>query len=278
MRTPSFPETPPLSDASFSGHLWIQELVTGGRLGFQVAPSGLISFGTPERGFGAEDDVPLRYRRATEEVRENLDLGALRGAVGDADTESVTFFGVATLYEGIEYDWSELPPFLGVDIRSEEKEAYLSPDAATGAYDSLGLSSLPAVEKEAPAEYTDLEIYVSGDMPASEFRDGTAAGVLVRDKSGGRGESWREEDTESPSTELSPEEAADRYVTQERIEGAVESLRETEGAPSVEAVLERVVADTVREEYSNLYGDDDCVFSESDFRSAVAERVRRHLG
>lgn len=278
MRMTSFPETPPLSEnPQLSGHLWIQELVTGRRLGFQVAPSGLTSFGTPERSFeGAE--VPPQYRRATEGVRENLDLAALRSAVGDADTESVTFFGVATLYEGIEYDWSDLPPFLGVDIWSDEQDAYLSPDAAARAYDSLGLSALPAFEKEASAEYTDLERYVSGEMPASEFRDGAAAGVLVRDKSGGRGESWREEGTESASTELSPEEAAGRYVTQERIEETVESLSETEGSPTVEEVIERVVADTAREEYSNIYTDDDCVFPESDFRSAVAERVRRHLG
>lgn len=274
----SFPETTPLSEEpDLSGHLWVQEHVTGRRLRFQAAPSGLIRFGVPKEVFDIDEDVPLPYRRATTFVRESLDLEALRSGI--EDTESVTFFGVATLYEGVEYDWSELPPFLGVDIWSDEQDAYLSPDAATRAYASLGLSPLPAVEKEAPAEYTDLGGYASGEMPASEWRDGPAAGVLIRDKSGGRAEAWRSEVTDSGSvdTELSPEILADRYATPELIDRTVERLTETEEGPTVDAVLERMVADAVREEYSEVYAEDEPVFSERELRSEIAERVRRHL-
>lgn len=272
----TFPETPPLPDASLSGHLWIQEHVTGRRIRFQVAPSGMLRFGAPKDVFDP-DKVPLPYGRATEHVREHLDLSALRSATDEPD--SVTFFGVATLYETIEYDWSELPPFVGVDVWSDERGGYLPPDGAARAYEAVGLSSLPAVEKEADADYTDIDGYAAGEMPSSAYRDGPAAGVLIRDKSGGRGEAWRTDgaEPESEDGDRTPEELGERYATEKRIDRTSEILTEGNEEPTVEAVLERLLADTVRENYSELYRGDELVVPEKEFRSAVAERIRRRL-
>lgn len=237
----------------------------------------MLSFGAPKEVFDA-GEVPLPYRRATEHVREELDLSAVRSATDEPD--SVTFFGVATVYEGVEYDWSELPPFVGVDVWSDERDGYLPPDAATRAYEAVGLSSLPAVEKEADSDYTDLSGYVAGEMPASAYRDGSAAGVLVRDKSGGRGEAWRSEraETDAEDEDRTPEELAEKHATQQRIDSTAETLVERGEEPTVEAVLERLLADTVRENYTELYEGDEPVVPEKEFRSAVAERVRRLLG
>jgi len=219
-----FPETPPLTeDPELSGHVWVQELVTGEPLRFRVAPSGLVEFGTRGEVFGS-DGVPLRFGCAARSVRESLDLSALRGSVDD--TESVTFFGTATLYDGLDYDWSELPAFVGVDVWSDEKDGYLTPDAASKAYSSLGLTPLPAFEKETAAGRAPLDAYASGDLPESRFRDGPAAGVLVRDKSGGRGEARRS----TPEGGADPDGVA-RYVTDDRI-GAV--LRTRDNVRSVD--------------------------------------------
>ena len=272
-----FPETPPLSEASLSGHLWIQELITGRRLRFQVAESGLLRFGAPKQVFDG-NDVPLHYQRATAYVRDELNLTALRKAT--EDTESITFFGVATLYEGIDYDWFELPPFVGVDIWSDETDAYLPPDAGAKAYDAVGLPSLPAVEKEASAKYTDLDGYIAGEMPSSEWSDGSAFGVLVRDKSGGRGVARRAEavETDADTSVGTPEGIAERYATDERIDLTADLLAEAQKETTVEAVLDRLLSDVVRENYTKLYSGDELVVSEKEFRSAVAERVRRRLG
>lgn len=270
-----FPETPPLSEATLSGHLWIQEHVTGRKLRFQVARSGMLSFGTPKETFDS-DDVPLPYRRATEHVRRELDLSALRNATDEP--ESVTFFGVATVYEGVEYDWSELPPFVGVDVWSDERDGYLPPDGAARAYEAVNLSSLPAVEKEVDSDYTDLDGYVAGGMPSSEWRDGSAAGILVRDKSGGRGEAWGTERAATDAEDRTPDELARIHATEENLDLTVEILVDRDEEPTVEAVLERLLADTVRENYSKLYSGDELVVPQKEFRSAVAERVRRRLG
>jgi len=270
-----FPGTPPLSEASLTGHVWIQEHVTGRRVRFQVAPSGMLTFGAPKEVFDA-DGVPLPYRRATEHVRRDLDLSALRRATDEPD--SVTFFGVATLYEGIEYDWSELPPFVGVDVWSDERDAYLPPDAAVRAYEAVGLSPLPAVEKEANSDYTDLDGYVAGEMSSSEWRDGAAAGVLVRDKSGGRGETWATKLTETDAEDSTPDGLARKHATEESIDSTAETLVESGEEPTVDAVLERLLADTARENHSRLYNGEKLVVPKKEFRSAVAERVRRRLG
>ncbi len=46
----SFPEIPPLTAGTpFSGHLWIQELPTGGRLRLQLDSAGALQFGTRQR-------------------------------------------------------------------------------------------------------------------------------------------------------------------------------------------------------------------------------------
>jgi hypothetical protein len=238
----------------------------------------LLSFGAPKEPFD-NNDIPLQYRRATEYVRDELDLTALRNATDD--TESVTFFGIATLCEGIDYDWSELPPFVGVDIWSDKTDAYLSPDAGVKAYDAVGLPSLPAVEKEASAKYTDLDGYVAGEMPSSKWNDGTAFGVLVRDKSGGRGVARRAETAETDTdtkTFETPEGIAEKYATDERIDLTADLLAEAQKETTVEAVLDRLLSDVVRENYTELYRGDELVVSEKEFRSATAERVRRRLG
>ena len=268
----NFPKTEPLSgNPDLSGHVWVQELVTGEPLRFRVAESGFVEFGTRNDTFGS--DVPLRFRRGARCVRESIDRSALRGSVGN--TESVTFFGTATVYKGLEYDWSDLPAFLGVDVWSDEKDAYLTPDAASSAYESLGLVPLPAFEKETDVGRADLNTYVSGDLPRSRFREAPAAGVLVRDKSGGRGE-VRRDVPEKDGERKPPEEVVSRYVTEDRVQNASNEVEASENE-QFEEVLEKLTEEMVRESYVDLYNGDDPVVPEREIRSAVADHVQRYV-
>ncbi|MFB6299074.1 MAG: hypothetical protein ABEH65_02315 [Halobacteriales archaeon] len=273
----SFPSTPPLTDVSLSGHLWIQELVTGAKLRFQVAESGLITFGTADRLVESPEELPLPYRRATQTVRANLDRATFREAVDEPDT--VTFFGLATWNTGIEYDWATMPPFLGVDVWSGRQDTYLSPDAATGVFERLGLAPLPAIDKEIPARDIDLDRYAAAEaLPDARWADDPVAGLLIRDKAHGRGQVWRAdcEASRPDFAQNSPSELADRFVTDQRLQRAVAETSQSDH-PGVEAVLDRVLADIGREAAAWLYCDDSLVVPESDLRSAVAERVRRYL-
>jgi hypothetical protein len=270
------PETPALEEVEFSGHVWVQELPTGGEFRLQVAPSGFVTFATTEQSFDTVAAVPPQFRRAAELINERLDRDALEAAT--EDPSSVTFCGIATRNEGVAYDWDSVPPFVGVDIWSEQKEKFLSPDAAAGVFDRLGLPTLPAIEKELAAAHADFTRYADQrSFPQSAWRNGQAAGVLIRDKSGTRAVAWRHKQDRSPvSQSHSASDLAAEYATDARIEQAVTELRASDHSVTVDTIRDRLIADVARESYRYLFADDTFVTSLSTFRSAVAERVQQH--
>jgi hypothetical protein len=267
---------PALDEVEFSGHVWVQELPTGGEFRFQVAASGFVTFATTEQSFDTVAAVPPQFRRAAELINERLDRDALEAATDDPS--SVAFCGIATRNEGVEYDWDSVPPFVGVDIWSEQKEKFLSPDAATAVFDRLGLPTLPAIEKELAAAHADFTRYADQrGFPQSAWRDGQAGGVLIRDKSGNRAVAWSDERGREPVSEPQPaEELAAEYATNKRIEQTVAALQAEGHSVAVDAVRDRLVADVAREEYGDLFAQGEFVASLSAFQSAVAERVQQY--
>lgn len=272
------PETPTLDAATeFTGHVWIQELPTGGEFRFQVAPSGLVTFATAKQSFEAAASVPMPFLRAAQVIDERLDRNALAEAT--ADPGDVTFCGIATRNEGPDYEWGSVPPFVGVDVWSGRNDRFLSPDAVAGVYERLGLATLPAVEKEQAAAHTDFTRFDDRTgFPQSAWRDGPAAGVLIRDKAGGRATAWwlDRSDSEPVGEQRSGAELATAYATTARIEQTIAALGEDGRSVTVDTIRDRLVADVAREAYVVLFADGDCVVSPDAFRSAVAERVQHH--
>lgn len=268
----SFPPVPDVENAPESlfdgGHLWVQEWVTGGPLRFRLQPSGLLEFGDDQRVFDG-GGVPPGYQQAVAHVRGEFDRQRLREALDDV-SEAV-FFGVATRNEGIEYDWDRTPSFLGTDVWTPDGE-FRPPDAAEALFERLGLAPVNAVAKEVRADSFDPATY---ELPASEWRDGPAAGVLVRNKTGDR--ATLVADWERPEPDWDDEAAlADEVATEERIATATEHLERRGESVDVAAVTDRVVAVVARQAFARAF-DDDAV-DETAFRSAVAERVSRVLG
>lgn len=258
------PATPALDAApeTLDGHLWILEAVTGGPVRFHVTDAGLV-FGDEHGAFDPWGE-PLPYRAAARHVRERFDDAAFRAEVASPD--AYTFVGVATRFEGVEYDWDRLPAFIGTDIVTPDGTT-LPPDAAHRAFDRLGLTPAPALEKETPAKHFSPERF---GMPQSAWYDGPAAGLLVRNKTGGRARI----DGDVPAVELAEE--TDEYASEAaaaRLQPVIDALEN----PTVEAVLDRVVERLAREEYARLFEDGEPAFDVKAFRSALAEQVSRRL-
>ncbi|MFC6865145.1 hypothetical protein ACFQGE_16985 [Halomicroarcula sp. GCM10025817] len=271
------PETPAGSDVEFSGHVWVQELPTGAEFRFQVAASGLVTVATASQSYETAASVPPQYRRAADCIDQRLDRKALEAATDDPS--DVTFCGIATRNEGIEFDWQRLPAFVGVDVWSGRQDRFLPPDSATGVFERLGLPTLPAIDKEVPAAHIDVTQYTEGsEFPQSEWRDGHAAGVLIRDKSGGRAVA-RCDDGRSQSAPDARTAAvlAEEYATDDRIERAAAALRTDGHSVTVEGVRDRLVSDVARESYVDLFSGGEFVASLAAFQSAVAERVQKSL-
>jgi hypothetical protein len=268
-----FPPVPSVENAPTSlfdgGHLWLQEWVVGGPLRFQLTESGLLAFGDDRRVFD-DGDTPVGYERAVAHVRKTFDRSALRSALDDVS--DAVFFGVATRNEGVAYDWDRTPPFLGVDVWTADS-GFRPPDAAEALFDRLGLTPLNAVAKELRADSFDPGSY---DRPESAYRDGPAAGVLVRNKTGDRATLLGDWEPPEPLRD-DPQTVAEAVATDERIEAAAERVADGGASADVSAVTDRVVAELGRREYARLFGDSGAV-DEAAFRSAVAERVSRVLG
>ncbi len=308
---------PPLSDLLASdspddvlrGHLWLLELVEGTGIRFRMDDSGLLRFGGPEGTYADLDDAPLAVRPAIRRVRAGFDREALRASVDDP--AAVVFFGVATHRRGIAYDWERLPPFLGTEVwtaeatASSESEAsttpsappdapagaFRPPDAAEAIFDGVGLDPINAVEREVNARDFAPESY---SVPDSAWDDGPAAGVVVRNKRGGRGvitgERFGSEPTGDGDSSPAEQErgsgdgagavdrSAARYATSDRLERAVESLERDGTAVTVGALAERVT-EVVARETPARFGDRHAPpnLDPDQFRSAAVDPARVFL-
>ncbi|MGQ3327685.1 MULTISPECIES: hypothetical protein [Halorubrum] len=285
----SFPPLPDVRDsrapdALLSGHLWLLELIDGTGLRFRMEASGLLRFGDPETTYGDPGAAPVALRPAVRDVRERFDRDALRDAV---DTpEGVTFFGVATHHRGTDYDWDRLPPFLGTDVwigthEGSESEAragaFRPPDAAAAIFEGVGLDPVNAIEREVNGRDFDPEAYA---VPQSAWRDGPAAGVVVRNKRGGRGviraaDGPTDTGAEAPAVD-DPEAIAATYVTDDRFERVVEALDRRGEEPTVDAVADRIVEAIARETPVRFAGGGGSA-DPARVRTAVIERTRRRL-
>lgn len=271
-----YPPIPDVGDESapqFEGHLWLLEHVEGSRLRFQLRESGAIRFGGPHRVFDDIDAAPSQCRRAIRHVRERLDRETLRSAV--ADVEDLTFVGRATHRERIDYDWERLPPFLGLDVWSADADAFRPPDAVQGIFDRLGLDPSNAVEREIHSRDFDPEHY---SIPESAWYDGPAAGILLRDKHGGRARLPNRE-IPDPTDSIDADDAeslAAAVATDRRFERVAERLRDRGWELSVDLLQERVLDDIYREEHDRLFAASRTV-DESAFETAVATRAQRFL-
>lgn len=271
-----FPTTPLVADAPpdlfESGHLWILEDIDGAPLRVQVNESGSLTFGDAQRISRTAEDFPAPYAHAIRHVRERLDRQALRAAV--ADLTDVVFFGVATHRQTIDYDWARMPSFLGTDVWTAG-DGYRRPDAVDGIFDRLGLHPVTVVEREVRARDLDPTDYT---VPDSAWYDGPAAGVVFRNKAGGRARLQSGVTGGSTGVDIevdSPAGVAERYVTEDRLERIAEAVADRGRSVTVDSLLDRVVEDVAREIPDVLYGGGD--FEMKAFRSAVAARAESYL-
>lgn len=257
-----------------SGHLWIQELVDGAHVRFQLRESGVLRFGDRTRTYDP-DEIPMPYRHAVRHVRERLDREALRGSVDDV--ESVVFFGEATHRHAIDYDWDRTPSFLGFDVWSAASGRFLPPDAVEQIYSRLGLEPVNTFAKEVRAVDFDPDSY---DLPRSRWYDGPTAGVIVRNKTGRQAKlphpRFRDAEEAAP-VDAAPEELAQRYVTRRRIDAVADDLKERGLAATFDNVYERVLEGVAREEHHRLFHPSASVDMQA-FRSEAAAQTRRLLG
>jgi hypothetical protein len=299
-----FPPLPDLDDPSapddlLEGHLWLLELIDGTGLRFSMDESGLLRFGGPEATYDDLDDVPFALRPAVRHVRDRFDRGAIRGAV--AAPAAVTFLGVATHRRDIDYDWDRIPPFLGTDVWVEAAGgtvgdgaaadgAFRPPDAAAAIFEGVGLEPVNAVAREVNARDFDPEGYA---VPTSAWRDGPAAGVVVRNKRGGRGRIARETSDDGDAASgragdgragdgrdgdpVDPDELAATHVGRGRFERTAAAIERHGETATVDDLADRTVESVARETPFRFGGTGPAGVDPVRFRACIVEPARAFL-
>jgi len=270
---PTIPRAAGAPDRLFEqGHLWVLEKIDGATLRFQLQEAGFLRFGDKTTVYDAPDAVPTPYRPAVRHVREQLDRDALRAAVDDV--EQLVFFGESTHAHRIAYDWDRLPPFLGFDVWDGEE--FLTPGAVQRVFEQLGLRPVNAVERELPARDFDPDSYT---VPDSDWYDGPAEGVVVRNKRGDRATLRHPEfhgEAETVTIDATAEELATRYATRHRLQALARELDACDEPVIVDTLHQRALEAFAREHHRELFCAADPV-DRSAFRSAVAAHVREFL-
>lgn len=260
---PPLPAADDAPDLFASGHLWIQELIAGAPLRVRLDADGTLAYADRERPI---DDPPASLQATVRHLERELDRGALLDAAEDPST--VVLYGVATRFEGVPYAFDRLPPFLGTDVWTAARSEYAPPDVVERTFERLGLAAVNTFRKEVDARHFERGDF---DVPASAWYDGPAAGVVFRDKTGGRA-ATRNPDARVDPEPLpgDPEALAQAVVTRSRVERVAAGLP----APDFDAVYAGTLAAVAREEHARLPEDRD----ERAYRTAVAELVGERWG
>lgn len=273
-----YPSIPRLENAPDgildAGHLWLLEKVDGANFRFQLDESGYVRFGTRNRVYDDPDAVPAPYQHAVRHVREQFDRDALRTAVDDV--EDVVFFGEAMHRHTIEYDWDRTPSFLGFDVWSGSTNSFRPLSSIERIFEELGLQAVNVFEREKHVRDFDPETYT---IPESNWYDGPAEGVVVRNKTGGRAKllhpRYREVDETVP-VDGTADQLASKFATNRRFEKLIAKLEGREQSVTFDVLYDRVLEDIVREEHKTLYEGHNPV-DMGEFRSEVAELTRSYL-
>ncbi|MFC5368918.1 RNA ligase family protein [Salinirubrum litoreum] len=271
------PPIPRLADAPDdvfeTGHLWLLEHVVGDHLRFRLQPSGQIQFGDRTRVFDA-GDPPTAYEHAVSHVRERLDRDRLRQALDDPS--SVVFYGEAMHAAGVDYDWERTPSFLGDDVWSADRERFRPPDATEQIFEQVGLHPVNAVEKERNGRDFDPESYA---FPQSAWYDGPVAGVVVRNKRGGRAllrNPAVETDRKVAPVDGSPAEVATEVAPTARFDRLSARLADEDRAVTFQSLYDLTLETVLRANHERLTHSQSTVDLGA-FRGALAARTRAYL-
>lgn len=248
-----------------------------------VTPTdGDLVFGTKQRVRGRIDD-PLEsvngsLWRAIRHLREELDPAAIR-TIHD-DYGPLVFYAENMVLHSIEYNWEETPPLIGFDVYASRQDSGTDTDRFAGAgaktfegflpvptvytlFDELGIETTPAIASALDASDFDPATF---EIPQSQWRDGAAEGVVIRNlDTGERGKIVTEEAREANTQRWGKDKAEAEddtellvatYCTNARIRKMVHKLVVDEGhefsRDLIEPLHRRVVHDIWDEEWADI--------------------------
>jgi len=268
----------------------IEEKIDGANFRFYVTIEGKIIFGSRTQQLtsneGDDSNVAKNFRRCVNFVRETLDGKDLSEFVG------LTFYGECCIRHTMGYDWDNIPPYLGFDVK--DNRGYLEYQYKKTAFEKLGLEMVPLIGIVKASEVTKV---TDEDVPISKYfapssQDRQAEGIVfknykrqifakyVRDAFkeknsevfGGRPKYNKVDDTDNS-------EFIFRYITNARIEKLIFALRDEDfplDMTMMGELIRQTYIDVIEEEWREILTSN-WKLDFKNLRKKLAPRVRAVL-
>lgn len=224
-----------------------------------------------------QNDVDKRFRHAMEYVSDVVDLDVIQRL--DHQYGQLTFFGEAMHSHTIDYEWEETPSFVGFSVYSGVRDEFVTGELMEDLFSQLGLPT---------AKRHDLDVVQDGfDCPESEYYDGPAEGVVVKNDDTGqvakiRGQAFKEVaqnlspvDDEGNAEPPDSKVLANQFATEMRILKMIHKYedrgRDVEMA-MMEDLWRDVFEDVIEEEFETIFLGNHSI-NTKDFRSEVASNT-----
>lgn len=278
----------------------ITEKLDGNNFRTMIHESGELVFGSrnvkfTESGDYNEGSVPLppdkiggQLDAVSNYLTEQIDTDELQSIEEEFDSQLV-LFGENMVPHSLDYDWDDVPQWLMFGVYHVEDDRYLPFEDVQRIADRLGLTTVPKVDELPAEEFKDQFDPDDPDavVPESEYRDGTAEGIVLHNEDNGvkakvHSEEFKEVHKQSggehgqeslPGDETA--ELVNKYATDGRIEKHIQKLTVDEDRDLEMELMEelpmRVVEDIFQEEHEEIVRTNKTV-DFKDFRSKVAKK------
>lgn len=209
----------------------ITEKMDGANFRFKIE-DGEIWYGSRNVvGLGENKD---QFSVAIDYIEENIDPEELERCVSfELGHTNFTYFGECMTPHSLEYDWENVPGFIGFDIYDEKNDKFLDYDLVQDIYKTIDVHTVPIVETLDLKDGEELEDF---KVPESRYRDGVAEGVVFKNYDAQifaklRSEEFMEENKKAFGTSKKKEDTfTDKFVasycTNERIKKIIYKLRD----------------------------------------------------
>lgn len=150
----------------------IEEKIDGANFRFFKVPGkDELVFGSRNQQLHEKDNgrYSKSFDRTIQYVLDNIDI--------DQVPEGYIIYGESCHPHSLEYDWENMPPFLGFDIRSIETGKYVMYDMRQELFEAMNLPTVPLIAR-VPAK--DVPEYEDKDIPKSKYSVLQAEGVVFK--------------------------------------------------------------------------------------------------
>ena len=155
----------------------IEEKMDGGNFRFVYGKQGLI-LGSRTRELDDDNPNSKSFLRCINFIKSKLELNVLRG-------DNLIFFGECMIKHSMNYDWENIPPFLGFDIFDLKTDMFLDYDKKKELFDYYGLPMVPLIGIKKAKEIKEI---TDDNVPDSKYyspsaKDKKAEGIVLKNYS-----------------------------------------------------------------------------------------------